>query len=131
RSPSRGSPGAYVAVMVGGTVARLVGFPWPLLAPLALVQALVKCALVVAVLASLLDRLDVAARRRSALRVARVCAAVGLFWLAGLSFAAGQVVMPRPTSEAAVAAPADAFVASSPLAMFEPVAPAGPRSSAR
>jgi hypothetical protein len=104
----------YVALFIGGAIARLVGVPWPLLILPLLVQGLLQIVLVVAVLSSWLSLITVAPGRFALLRHLRVATAVGMFWLAGISYTLGQAILPATRVEAASSAPAEA-VAGPPI----------------
>ena len=114
----------YLALRLLGIVASLAGAPVLLLALLALARGAVTLALAAAVVAPALGRLRGSATARAGLHALRVGAAVGLLWLAGVSFALGWAVYPRPAAE--VAAYAAAGHVDSPPAVAAASTPPAP-----
>ncbi|AGA26320.1 hypothetical protein [Singulisphaera acidiphila] len=109
------SPGAlvtitklYAALFIGTAIAQFIGVPWPLLILPLLVRGLLQIVLVVAVLGSWMSLIKVSPGMFALLGHLRVATAVGLFWLAGISFALGQAILPATRIEAAASAPAEA-----------------------
>ena len=97
---------AYVALWALGIVFSVVRAPVFLLVLLSLAQGAMKLALAAIVIASAFEYIRETAVVRPWLHALRVGAAVGLLWLAGVSFALGHSVYPRPVNEVAAHAPA-------------------------
>jgi hypothetical protein len=105
---------AYVTLLAAATFFHLLGLPGPLAALLGLATDMAKLALIATVAAALAAGLAARVLRHDALRVARVAAAAGLLWLAGVcyllagaSYTLGLAVRPADLSPvAAIIAPA-------------------------